>query len=130
MVSRHLSVSGPPLSDQTAPHCGLPSLTTDHSSHRNFDPHLRIFLLLTLERGREREKNIDVGNTDHLTPVCAPTRVQTYNLGMCPDQESNPQTFCCTGQCSSQLSHPARAHPFLIIKIPIELKIFGRHPSL
>ena len=25
-----------------------------------------------------------------LPPVCATTEDQTYNLGMCPDQESNP----------------------------------------
>ena len=48
--------------------------------------------LLIVERGRgggrERERNID-----KLPVVCAPTGDQTLNLGMCPDQQSNPQPF-------------------------------------
>ena len=52
-----------------------------------FNPHLRICLLI-LEReeeaGRERqEKNIN--------QFASCTEDQTPNLGMCPDQESNPK---------------------------------------
>ena len=39
-------------------------------------------------KGRSRERQTDI---DQLLPICAPTRDQTCNLGMCPDQESNPQ---------------------------------------
>ena len=35
-----------------------------------------------------RERNID-----QLPPALTPIRDQTWNLGKCPDQESNPQLF-------------------------------------
>ena len=38
------------------------------------------------EEGRERERNID-----QLPPKGALTGDLTHNLGMCPDQELNPQ---------------------------------------
>ena len=38
--------------------------------------------------GWEGERNID-----QLPPIRTPTGDQTHNLGMCPDQESNPQAF-------------------------------------
>ena len=42
----------------------------------------------------EREREIDVGEKHWSLPtICAPTRDQTINLGMCPDQGSNPQYF-------------------------------------
>ena len=41
-------------------------------------------------RGRERERNIDV-REKLLPPVQAPTGNRNSNLGMCPDQGSNPQ---------------------------------------
>ena len=40
------------------------------------------------ERGREGRKEGE--NTDVLPLVLALTGDQTHNLGMCPDQESNP----------------------------------------
>ena len=45
------------------------------------------------KRGREgeRERNIDVRNTDQLLPTHAPTWDHTHNVGMCPDLESNPR---------------------------------------
>ena len=90
--------------------------------------HLRICTLI-LEReegggwGRERETLVWRRNIDRLTPVCTLTGDHTCNLGVCPDQGSNPRprcvpwpgsepsTFCCMGWCSSQLSHPVRADP-------------------
>ena len=54
---------------------------------------LKKMLIDFRERGRqrERERNIDVRNIDWLPLVCAPTRDRAHNLGMCPDQESNPK---------------------------------------
>ena len=53
--------------------------------------HLRIFLLiLDREEGGEREEERE---RDRLHPVYTLTGDQTRNLGMCPDQESNPQPF-------------------------------------
>ena len=43
------------------------------------------------ERGREGRKEGE--NTDVLPLVHALTGDQTHNLGMCPDQESNPWPF-------------------------------------
>ena len=40
------------------------------------------------EREKERGRNID-----HLLPVHALMGDQTHNLGLCPDPESNMQTF-------------------------------------
>ena len=46
---------------------------------------------LTL-RQRERERNIEVRGK-HRCILHAPTRNQTLDLGMCPDQELNQQPF-------------------------------------
>ena len=43
------------------------------------------------ERERERERNMDERNTNQLPPIHTPTGDGTRNLGMYPDQESNPQ---------------------------------------
>ena len=49
---------------------------------------------LEREEGGERERNIDVGQKHpSAASVCTPTRDHTWNLGTCPDQESNPQAF-------------------------------------
>ena len=46
------------------------------------------------EKGKkEREGNVDVRNSDCLSPVHSPIGGQIHNLGMCPDQRSNPQHF-------------------------------------
>ena len=45
-------------------------------------------LISQREEGRGRERN-----TDHLSPVCTPTRDPTHNLDKGPDQGSNPQPF-------------------------------------
>ena len=49
------------------------------------------------EKGREGERGRETlrgeRNIDWLPFVHAPTREKTYNLGMCPDLESNPQPF-------------------------------------
>ena len=50
-------------------------------------------ILLILERKEGGERNIDMSNMDQLSPVCIPARDRTHNLGMCPDQGSNPQPF-------------------------------------
>ena len=41
--------------------------------------------------GGERNINVRERNTDRLPPVHGPVGDQTHHLGMCPDQESNPQ---------------------------------------
>ena len=44
------------------------------------------------ERERERHANIDMSQKHRLVPpILTPTGDRTHNLGMCPDQESNPQ---------------------------------------
>ena len=48
-----------------------------------------IFLLLFRERGEGGEREAWICGL----PVCAVTWEWTHNLGMCPDQESNPQPF-------------------------------------
>ena len=45
-----------------------------------------IFLLLFREREEGGEREAWIGGH----PVCAVTWEWTHNLGMCPDQESNP----------------------------------------
>ena len=40
--------------------------------------------------GVGRERNMDVREKHQLPPVCTPAGDHTHNLGMCPDQESNP----------------------------------------
>ena len=59
----------------------------------SFNPHPRICLLI-LEREEGRE-NIDVREKDRFAATCIypDWRDQTCNLGMCPDWESNLQTF-------------------------------------
>ena len=44
------------------------------------------------ERDRERQRDKE-RNINQLCLVCAQNRDQTYNLGMCPDQELNLQPF-------------------------------------
>ena len=57
---------------------------------------LLLFLILiqgamfTDFRERERDRERD---RDRLPSIRAPTRDQTHNLVLCPDLESNPQTF-------------------------------------
>ena len=46
------------------------------------------------EKEREREEHrCSEKNMDQLPLVCTLTGGKTCNLGMCPDQESNPQSF-------------------------------------
>ena len=52
----------------------------------------RSSLSLLLEREKGRQRNINVRNIDQLSPICALTG-ETDNLGMCHDQELNPQPF-------------------------------------
>ena len=40
-------------------------------------------------RDKGRDRNIDVRNIDWLPFLCALTRDQTHNLGICPDWELN-----------------------------------------
>ena len=64
------------------------------------------FFLFFLDRegkgGRKRGRDTLVWETSKLL-IHAPTG----NLGMCPDRDSNPATFCLAGQYSNQLSHTA-----------------------
>ena len=45
------------------------------------------------ERKGQTETLMCKTNTNQLPPICTPARGQTLNLGMCPDQELNPQPF-------------------------------------
>ena len=56
------------------------------------NPHEDIFIDFR-QRGGEREREKYLYDKHRLLPICTPTRNQTHNLGMCPDQESNPQSF-------------------------------------
>ena len=64
-----------------------------------------VFIDSEREEGGERDWASDV----RVASRTCPHWDQTRNPGMCSDWESNPQPFWCTGQCSNQLSHPARA---------------------
>ena len=60
--------------------------------------YLRIWLLIfwrerETDRQTERHTSVWKRNINPLPLICAPTGDQTYNLGMCPDRESNPQPF-------------------------------------
>ena len=73
-----------------------------------FNPHLRIHLLV-LERGRERERNIDVKEkhqliASHMCPDWGLNLQPRY----VPWPRNKPMTFWYMKRCSSQLSHPAR----------------------
>lgn len=59
------------------------------------------------EREREKETHQCMKETNGLPPICSPTGDRTQNLGMCPNQESNSQSWC-TGRRSNQVT-PARA---------------------
>ena len=59
------------------------------------------------EKGRGRWRG--ERNTYPLPPIRALTGDQTQNLSMCPDGETELATIWCTGRCSNQLSHSARA---------------------
>ena len=52
---------------------------------------------MILDREEAGEKEIETSllerNMDWLPPVCTQTGGGTYNPGMCPDQESNSQSF-------------------------------------
>ena len=78
------------------------SVTRQHSNRRShtgqssfFFIYLFIYFLLSPEDifslllERKRERNMDVRNMYRLLPCCAPTRDQTRNWGMCPDQKPN-----------------------------------------
>ena len=63
---------------------------------------------------RDGERNIDVRNIDWWHLICALTRDQTHNLGMCSDWESNLWPFWFTGQCSNQVSHTGQGWFFFV----------------
>ena len=71
--------------------------------------------LLILEReegegGRKGGRNIDVNEKHQLvaSPMC-PNQGLNLQLRYVPWPGIEPKTFWCMGQCSNQLSHPARA---------------------
>ena len=62
------------------------------------------------ERERERERNID-----WLPPIHIPTSHRTYNLGTCPDPESNPQAFSYrTTPQPTEARRPGRYSSFIL----------------
>ena len=63
-----------------------------------FNPHLKTFFHCFLEkkegeRETEVEKHWCERNSIWLPPICTSTDDGTWNLGMCPDWESNTQPF-------------------------------------
>ena len=50
-------------------------------------------MCIDYKRGRERDRQTDmwIGCLPHMSRQ----GIETHNLGMCPDQESNPQFFVC-----------------------------------
>ena len=52
-------------------------------------------MFIDLGKGEEKDRQtwMSERNIDWLPPVCALTADRTHNLVMCPDQESNLQTF-------------------------------------
>ena len=46
-----------------------------------------------MERKGETENQCEKETLIGFSPIHAPTRDQTHNLGMCPDQELNPPPF-------------------------------------
>ena len=58
-----------------------------------FNPHPRIYLLISEGWGEERESSMWERNIVQLPSICTLTRHWTHNLGMCPGQESNLQPF-------------------------------------
>ena len=81
------------------------------------NPHLSIYSL-SLEREEEREEG---GREKKKRSSNVRDRHRSVASCTCPDQESNPQPRCVPwpfgvwGQCSNQLSHPARAKFFLTL---------------
>ena len=76
-------------------------------------------LILETEEEGEREKHwFERETLISCLPTCTLTGDRACNLGMCPDQESDPQPFCCTRWCSKQLSHLARARWQPVFKWP------------
>ena len=78
-----------------------------------------MFIYLFLERGdgrkKEREWNIVVGNISWLSLKCVPTRGdQTWNPGMCPVWELNPQPFGLQGDAPPPEPHRPGPEHFLI----------------
>ena len=71
-------------------------------SHKIYDANMSFFLsspadmfllileTVAMEGGREKRTE-EKRNISWLPSVCSPTRDQTHNPGMCPDQESNGQ---------------------------------------
>ena len=55
------------------------------------------------QRGKEREREASMGkrNVDQLPPIHVPIGNGTRNLGVCPDQESNLQTFVVQDDAST-----------------------------
>lgn len=58
-----------------------------------------VYIKFVLERERNRPVAFSTGLTGDQTP----------NLGVCPDGESSPKPFWCTGQRSNQWGHLTRA---------------------
>ena len=79
------------------------------------NPHLRICLLiLEGEKGRERKTLMWERNFDRLPPICDLTGAGIHSLGVCPDQELNPQPFWCTREHSNQMSHLLRVKELIL----------------
>ena len=66
-------------------------------------------MILEEEEGRERKTLMWEGNIDRLPLALTLARDWTRNLGMCPEQEWNPQPFLVYSRCSNQLRHPAKS---------------------
>ena len=80
-----------------------------------FNPHLRLCgVCYWFERERDGgegggETSVWERNINRLSPVHTLTGNWARNLGTFPDWQLKPESFLCTGWCSDQLGHPARA---------------------
>ena len=73
-----------------------------------FNAHQGYVCLIFIKRKEERgEKETLIWEIPTGCLPFMPNDDPICNLGMCPDWESHPATFWCTGQCSNQLNKPS-----------------------
>ena len=76
-----------------------------------------IFHYFFRKRGRGRKRNSDE-RISWLLLIGSPPRDWTHNLGMCPDQESSPQTFSVQDNAPTNWAILARVWALGVLKTP------------
>ena len=102
----------------------------DDDDDYNFYLHPRVFLLiLQREEWREREREISMWerNIDQLSPIWDQTRDPTCDLSLCPDQESNPQSYGMDGTPTNPATWPGLI--IIILFNILKIKKFSAHVS-